>query len=235
MGHTHRDSSLPAALLVGYAVDGPPAVRFAAGVLVYISSTWPDYDHPNHSRIHPGAIVVGGFARLAARTRGERDVVRADVHRGASHSIGGVLYLGLVTALVGLWVPVLTPWWWVWTLAVMTGSVVHIAGDCLTPSGCPIFWPVLIDKRRFHRHTLDVFSTGDDVNEPVVGMIVFRPAALLVGLWMTGLLDVVGRALFGDGRFGAVTIVVGWVVVAGLVLLVVRWLHHLGRRSRRAA
>jgi membrane-bound metal-dependent hydrolase YbcI (DUF457 family) len=39
--------------------------------------------------------------------------------------------------------------------ALMLGAFVHIAGDCLTDRGCPIFWP--LSKRRY---TLDLFTTG---------------------------------------------------------------------------
>lgn len=237
MGCSHRDSALPAALLVSYAdyawVGDPLLVALGAGALLWRSASWPDYDHHMHSRIHPGSIIVGGFARLAARTKTSKDVSRADVHRGASHSIGGVLYLGLVALLLSLWVPVLSAWWWLWPVCVMLGAVVHIAGDCLTPSGCPIFWPFKVGGRRFHRHTLDVFTTGDDVNEPLVATIVFRPTTLLVGLWITGLLGEVARAFFGSERYGMLVIALGWGLIVALVLVVVRTVHQLRRTVRR--
>lgn len=233
---SHRDSALPVALLVSYAdyalVGDPWQVALAAGVLLWRSASWPDYDHHMHSRLHPGAIIVGGFARRMAGTKTGKDRERADVHRGASHSIGGVAYLGLLTALVALWIPLLAPWWWLWAVSVMLGSVVHIAGDCLTPSGCPIFWPFKVDGRRFHRHTLDVLTTGDDIEEPVVATIVFRPTTLLVGLWITGLLDVAARAFVGDARYGVLLIALGWSLVVVVVLLIVRTLHQLRRWSR---
>lgn len=236
-GCSHRDSALPAALLVGYAdyfvLHDPLLVSVGAGLLLWRSATWPDYDHSMWSRIHPGAIVVGGFARRMAETRTGKDKARGDVHRGASHSIGGVLYLGLITALVSMWIPLLGPWWWLWASCVMLGSIVHIAGDCLTPSGCPIFWPLKVDGRRFHRHTLDVLTTGDDIEEPVVATIVFRPTTILVGLWITGLLGVVARAFFGSERYGVLTIAIAWALIVVLVLVAVRTVHQLRRTVRR--
>lgn len=237
-GCSHRDSALPVALLTSYGsytvLGAPLAVSLGAGALVWVSSTWPDYDHTMWSRIHPGAILVGGFARRMAGTQTAQDKTRSDVHRGASHSIGGVAYVGLVVALVALWVPLLTPWWWLWAASAMLGVAVHIAGDCLTPSGCPIFWPFRVDGRRFHRHTFDVLTTGDDIEEPVVATLVFRPTTVLVGLWVTGLLDVIVRSFASDTRYGLLVVALGWAVVAVAVLLVVRTVHRMRRWSRRA-
>lgn len=40
-------------------------------------------------------------------------------------------------------------------IAMMTGCAVHIVGDCLTNSGCPILWPLTKD-----RFSLRLFKTG---------------------------------------------------------------------------
>lgn len=40
-------------------------------------------------------------------------------------------------------------------LAIMVGCAAHIAGDCLTDRGCPLFWPV--DGSKW---TLGLFTTG---------------------------------------------------------------------------
>jgi membrane-bound metal-dependent hydrolase YbcI (DUF457 family) len=197
MGHAHRASALPAALALGYLAEAPVPVRIGAGTLVWFASTWPDLDHSYHSRLHPGAALVQGLAKLAARTRGPRDVARGDVHRGASHSLGGVLVFAALTGWLTWLVPPLAPWWWLWALAAAVGVAVHIAGDCLTPSGCPIFWPVMVHGRRFHRHSLDLFAT-DSAAEHLVVVMLFYPASAVVALWLVG------------GLSPLVTLATGW-------------------------
>lgn len=129
--------------------------------------------------------MVQGLARLAARTRGPNDVHRADVHRGASHSLGGVLVFAALTGGLTSRVPPLAPWWWLWALAAAVGVVVHILGDCLTPSGCPVLWPIQLRGRRFHRYTLNLFST-DSAAEHLVVVMMFYPATVVVGVCLVG-------------------------------------------------
>jgi membrane-bound metal-dependent hydrolase YbcI (DUF457 family) len=47
--------------------------------------------------------------------------------------------------------------------ALMMGCLVHVLGDCLTNSGCPIFWPVSRWRLKF-----GLFSTGKKVERWVV-------------------------------------------------------------------
>ncbi|TNY34863.1 metal-dependent hydrolase [Thermomonospora catenispora] len=71
--------------------------------------------------------------------------------------------------------------WWMSTLdmsfagyAVTLGCLAHIAGDCLTPRGCPIFWPV--------KWRLDiplVPRTDGKVERWVVGPVLTLAAAIL--------------------------------------------------------
>jgi membrane-bound metal-dependent hydrolase YbcI (DUF457 family) len=71
--------------------------------------------------------------------------------------------------------------WWV-SVGVVLGSAVHIVGDCLTVSGCPLFWPA---KRRIHLgpgfRTGHVFETA--ILCPLMGMA----AVVLLGSSLDGL------------------------------------------------
>jgi membrane-bound metal-dependent hydrolase YbcI (DUF457 family) len=60
-------------------------------------------------------------------------------------------------------------------IAMMTGCAVHIAGDCLTNSGCPILWP--LTKERFSMH---LFPTGKWVEKRVIFWVLFTT---MVGLY----------------------------------------------------
>lgn len=48
-------------------------------------------------------------------------------------------------------------------IAMMTGCAAHIAGDCLTNSGCPILWPLTTD-----RFALRLFRTGKRTEKWIV-------------------------------------------------------------------
>lgn len=58
------------------------------------------------------------------------------------HSWGVVVLLaGAGTALMYRWIPAEPKWL---PVSVGLGALVHLAGDCLTERGCPLFWPIPI-------------------------------------------------------------------------------------------
>jgi membrane-bound metal-dependent hydrolase YbcI (DUF457 family) len=60
-------------------------------------------------------------------------------------------------------------WWWLWPSVVTLGSLTHIAGDWVTNSGVPIYWPLLRDDRRWSLHHAPMtFATGKDFETEVV-------------------------------------------------------------------
>jgi membrane-bound metal-dependent hydrolase YbcI (DUF457 family) len=62
--------------------------------------------------------------------------------------------------------------------ALMLGCAVHVAGDCLTNSGCPIFWPFSLK-----RFAMKLFSTGKWAERVLVYPIIVLASALLAVWW----------------------------------------------------
>lgn len=143
MGRSHLTSgALIGALVVRmFHVDDLTA---AAGLVAVtaVGALLPDFDHDD-------AMLPRGFGwagRLVAWCIG-----RVFGHRAITHSLLGVALLTIALSLVPLVTPV--PWWV--SVGLVLGCLVHILGDCLTVSGCPLFWPA---KRRFRLGP--GFSTG---------------------------------------------------------------------------
>ena len=66
-------------------------------------------------------------------------------------------------------------------LALMFGCAVHVLGDCLTNSGCPIFWPVSAQRLK-----LGLFKTGKKMETYVVFPLLMISSFVLAGckVWM---------------------------------------------------
>jgi len=134
MGRSHLTSgALVGAIVVrAFGVDD----MVAAGGLVAVTaigSLLPDFDHDD-------AMLPRGFGwigRLVAWCIG-----RAFGHRAITHSLLGVALLTVALSLVRLVTPL--PWWV--SAGLVLGCLVHILGDCLTVTGCPLLWPA---KKRF--------------------------------------------------------------------------------------
>jgi membrane-bound metal-dependent hydrolase YbcI (DUF457 family) len=60
--------------------------------------------------------------------------------------------------------------------ALMLGCAVHVAGDCLTNSGCPIFWPFSRERLSMH-----LFSTGKWAETWIVYPLLLVGVVLLAG------------------------------------------------------
>jgi membrane-bound metal-dependent hydrolase YbcI (DUF457 family) len=85
------------------------------------------------------------------------------------------LQAGIGTWVVARYLPGVPGWL---PYAVALGCLAHIAGDCLTDRGCPLFWP---SRRRYALPIID--STGNNV-ETMVLVPAMTVATVLV-FWVT--------------------------------------------------
>jgi membrane-bound metal-dependent hydrolase YbcI (DUF457 family) len=87
------------------------------------------------------------------------------------HSWGVVTLLAIGgTVLMDRWIGDDPSWLWI---AVALGTLTHVAGDCITKEGCPLFWP--IDRRLgipIIRHTGDKLETAFLTPLMAVGAVV---------------------------------------------------------------
>lgn len=170
MGRSHLSSgALVGALVVRvFGVDE----LVAAGGLVAVTSLGallPDMDHDD--AMLPRAF--GPLGRLVAWVIGRRFG-----HRAITHSLLG---LAILTGVLSL-APLLTPLpWWV-SVGLVLGSAVHIVGDCLTVSGCPLFWPA-----KYRVHLGPGFRTGHIFETAILCPLMGLVAAVLLGSSLGGL------------------------------------------------
>lgn len=105
------------------------------------------------------AIIAGFFAALAS------DAIDLDeIPRGRAAGIAVNYAVGLIAALVisATAQPGSTLGW-----AVAGGCLAHLAGDCLTPHGCPLLWPFR------GRYGVSLFTTGGAAEKAVtIGLYV---------------------------------------------------------------
>lgn len=170
MGRSHLTSgALVGAIVVrAFGVDD----LVAAGGLVAVTAVGallPDMDHDDAMLPR----FFGPLGRLVAYVIG-----RAFGHRAITHSVLG---LGLLTIALGL-APLVSPLpWWV-SVGLVLGSAVHIVGDCLTVSGCPLFWPA-----KYRVHLGPGFRTGHIFETAVLCPLMGLVAAVLLGSSLGGL------------------------------------------------
>jgi inner membrane protein len=169
MGRSHATSgALVAALIVhGFGIDDGVA---AAGLVAVttVGALLPDFDHDDAMLPR----FFGPLGRLVAWTVG-----RVFGHRGITHSLLG---LGLLTIVLSF-APMITPLpWWV-SLGLLIGCAVHIVGDMLTVSGCPLFWPA---DRRFR---LARFRTGSLFETAVLCPLMGLAAGAVLVLSLDGM------------------------------------------------
>lgn len=123
-GYTHlATGALVGAALYHFHVDTSIVLGTIAGSLL------PDIDHPG-SKIGRRVPIISHIMYLFG-------------HRGITHSLLFVLFLGMVGYF-----------YWTPAYGLAIGSLVHVVGDMLTPSGVPLLWP---HGRRYH---LLGFRTG---------------------------------------------------------------------------
>lgn len=170
MGRSHATSGALVGALVVHVFGVDDLV--AAGGLVAVTSVGallPDFDHDD--AMLPRAF--GPLGRLVAWVIG-----RTFGHRGITHSLLG---LAILTIALGL-APLITalPWWV--PVGLVLGSAVHIVGDMLTVSGCPLFWPA---DKRFRLGP--GFRTGKVFETAILCPLMSIGTAVLLGSSLDGL------------------------------------------------
>lgn len=103
-----------------------------------IGSLLPDIDHPE-SKMGRHIPIVPHMMYLVAG------------HRGITHSL---IFVIILLTLGFFWMPF---------FGLAIGSVIHIVGDMLTPSGVPFFWP------KKQRYRIAKIRTGS-VFDILIGM-----------------------------------------------------------------
>ena len=141
MGRNHAATGVLTGSGAAWLAQMNPGQAAAFIGIVSACSLLPDFDHPDaigpRSFGWPGRAIAWLIGSLFG-------------HRGLTHSVLGVGVLSAGLAFVPH-LPAFCYW------AVILGCVTHIAGDMMTVSGVPLFWP--IDTRfwltfpRFRIHT----------------------------------------------------------------------------------
>jgi len=137
------------------------AAWFALGAL---GGLLPDIDHP-HSRI---GRLIPVLPTILFKTTG---------HRGATHSIFGVLMSGALIYGV-IWAVAGSAWAVLGAQAVMVGYGAHLAGDFITNRGVPLLWPL------GGRMGLPITKTGSAAERGMTAFIAF--SGVLVGVFSMG-------------------------------------------------
>lgn len=140
MGKSHAISG--AAVWLG-GCAGLASVGHPAGIIAMVAGTpicaaaalLPDLDHPNSIASRSLGPVTKLLAWGISKSCGHRGLTHTGV---AAVAVGGVATLG---AGLGIgWT-----WWWL-GFAIGLGHLVHILGDCMTLSACPLLWPLPIGR-----------------------------------------------------------------------------------------
>jgi membrane-bound metal-dependent hydrolase YbcI (DUF457 family) len=99
-------------------------------------------------------------------------------HRRLTHSLVIGLPLLLIGAglwAAGLWWAGIMPWAWL-PITIAWGQILHVVGDVVTPSGVPLFWPLV--KQDFHALPRALRPVG----EPIIAAVMVLVLVLLVFL-----------------------------------------------------
>lgn len=194
----HVLSGVLAGLLTGPGVVGDDPVR--GGVYVILCSVGalvPDLDAPGATlskSLPPITSVTSLFLcwlseAVYAATRTQLDPVGKGAHRTLTHTAVFAPAAGLVCA-----VPVSSmgtgAWAWVVGSAICVGCWAHVAGDCCTETGCPVWWPIQIYGKRWKYVGIPKimrFKTGKAVEKllwtPALVLAVSGVAGIHLGIW----------------------------------------------------
>jgi membrane-bound metal-dependent hydrolase YbcI (DUF457 family) len=162
----HRTVAAPFALAttsVVQVLEEPPlAVQIIMGILIIWSCSWNDYDHPSGTATNELGFVsraVSHVVRFVSFsiylwTRTDKDKKRADSHRGFTHTIEGCLAFSIVVYSITValpWPPV-HDYAHLWAMSVFAGTISHLFGDMMTPSGIPLQITFKIGGMRWQRY-----------------------------------------------------------------------------------
>lgn len=202
MGPTHRAIAAPFGLALTFGMDAlgePTPLCLAAGVVVIATSKVPDGDHSMYKGkiTHPVAALCRGAARAGYAIRTERDVERADLHRGPTHCLEFAVLAGVAVALVLSLVPWLTgpAAWWL-GMAVALGSATHVLGDVITPSGVPVSatYNYLRHGEVWRRSSLGLLRTDSGAERFLLVPFTWLASGIVVAAWLGVLLPALSLA-----------------------------------------
>lgn len=120
-------------------------------ILGALGGLLPDIDHPQ-SKI---GRLVPFLPTILFKTTG---------HRGATHSIFGVVISGALT-YAALYAGLGHAWAWLGAQALMVGYVAHLAGDFITNRGVPLMWPLA------GRMGISVTKTGSSAERGITAVV----------------------------------------------------------------
>jgi inner membrane protein len=156
MAHSHLIFGVAVWTAAGVVVGGHAGGSIDLG-LVAIGSLLPDIDDPSSWFGRRLPFISWPLAALVG-------------HRGVTHS-----GLALAAWMAGIWASGSTLW--LGPLAI--GYLSHLLGDCLTPSGIPLFWP---SRSRFRVPLFRTNSLAEHLSMAGVALGLFCYNGLLPGL-----------------------------------------------------
>jgi membrane-bound metal-dependent hydrolase YbcI (DUF457 family) len=200
MAHGHAVSGVLAGALTLPLLDVPVAYRGGYLVVCSVFALVPDLDHRSarlSRMLPPLTTLLCQFLTWTARvmffaTRTEKDPQKSNGHRGLTHTIVFALFVGLLLQVLLAATPI--PYPSLWALAGTVGCLAHIAGDCCTEHGCPIFWPLELGGQRWRRVGIPVwfrFKTGKTVEKMVISPMLVVATSVALAWQLPGVPNLV--------------------------------------------
>lgn len=151
---------------------------------------------------------------LATRTPADEESP-GNGHRLISHTLAFAVLTGIVTAagtglldelllalspawgqpwgqvagtIAAWWAAGIGDWWWAWGLAAGIGHAAGCVGDTLTVDGAPIWWPLIVEGRRWYPARSPLPFHADGLREhllvvPALYVVLAASAVGVLGWW----------------------------------------------------
>lgn len=201
LGHS-ASGVLAGALTLEWLLPTLPVPYRVLFILVaMVSALVPDLDHKDSRLSNAIPIVAPVVCRMltwTARvmffaTRTAKDPKQSNGHRGFTHTIVFAVLFGILLLTVLPMIGVAYPFHF--AMAGMVGCLAHIAGDCCTEYGCPIWWPLELGGERWRRVgilTVFRFKTGKRVEKYVITPLLIVVTSVVVAWQLPGVPNLVG-------------------------------------------
>lgn len=192
--HGHVASGTATGLAVAPLIPHPPTPGLVAiagfTTLTAIAALIPDLDHPGSKLARSLGPVTWLAAQIIRRishlvyeaTRTPLDKPGRGGHRHLTHTAVFAVLAGLAVA-AGV-SP--TGWGTPCGIAVALGCLTHTVGDMTTHYGCPIWWPIPLNGRRWSLlHATPAwlrFRTGGKIGERIA-TVIWTALAWGIGAW----------------------------------------------------